>query len=787
MKHTLTFWAKRCALMLLLSLSAAFVKAQAPIVVEQGFGPATVVITATTGSSDACITYANPTDQSNNIGQNKTFSIASITGLSGSITYSWSIEGGATIVGSTTGTSVTVKPTIQTNRFNKARLYLNYTGTKKESVPNPCPPYTGNIDVDVATAGQVFVDLYQKFEYIDPIVGEACIEKDKTYAFSIRDMVSGNINLGIGTDIYTWNTTSIDLVGNQPYASGDNSAIAFDFTSSINGGEQIFVQVGKCNSTSIAHTFGKNLPVAEYEIDNYLAGCIPTSVGQIHITNSMKTGIVYRWELGNSNYTFASGSNTNSQDGITVNIGTEGGTIYLYSKADPAGSDYCTSAASGEIVEVIQIKRSLDEGVTLSGPTCVHPGTYNYALTPNVNTPLNWELPYGWTIDGANQNASNVSITVAEDADFGVISISTTTCPGDEIDVNVYVRPDELGEISTANVCLTNGSTAEVVFSVDEVNHTTGYVWTLPAGWNFKSGTATDAAEITVIPNGTNGGTVSVYAQGNCANSNTASIEIKLTPTTPGTIARDPSGCINKGLEDVVTFTVTNDPNATSYTWDLGGSGTGSSTANSIVVTTSGTGGPYVVKVRANNSCGSSADRTSVVSFAGNGTVNITRTDLIIGGTKIGEKLEADIVASSTYQWFRDGVFITNGRAIDIFDPEDPTPHDYCVVVTSNTSGCITRTCIQSGYNFRVGSSDEANAKVTVYPNPAANNVNVGITNTFKSASITVYALNGAVVYKSATSNVITPVDLSQLENGMYFVAVDVDGDKTMHKVQVTK
>lgn len=34
MKNKLTFWAKRCALMLLLSMSTYFVKAQAPIVVE---------------------------------------------------------------------------------------------------------------------------------------------------------------------------------------------------------------------------------------------------------------------------------------------------------------------------------------------------------------------------------------------------------------------------------------------------------------------------------------------------------------------------------------------------------------------------------------------------------------------------------------------------------------------------------------------------------------------------------------------------------------------------------
>jgi hypothetical protein len=788
MKNTLTFWAKRCTLLLLLSMSTFFVKAQAPIVVEPVFGVGTVGVTASTGSADACLTYSN---QASNTGANKTYA-ATVTGVDGTITYSWSIVGGATIVGSTTGSSVTVKPTIQTNRFNKARLYLNYTGTKKETVPNPCPPYTGTIDVDVATTGRVFVDLYQQFTYTDPIVGEACIESGKTYAFSIRDMVSGNIELGIGTDIYDWNTNSINSKGNREYESGDNSAIAFKFTSNIDGGEQIFVQVGKCNSTSIAHTFGKTIPDADYEIVGY-AGCIPTSINQIQITNTEVTGIEYRWELGNSNYTFAGTSNTDSQDGITVNIGTEGGTIYLYSKADPAGSDYCTSDAAGEIVAVIQIKRSLDEGVSLSGPTCVHPSTYNYSLTPNVNTPLNWELPYGWTIDGANQNASNVNITVANDADFGVISISTTTCPGDGIDVNVFVRPDDLGEISTASLCLSSGSTTEVVFSVDEVDHTSGYVWTLPAGWNFKLGTATDGAEITVIPNGTNGGTVSVYAQGNCANSNTASIEMKLTPVTPGTITRDQTACINEGLEDLVTFTVPNDPNVTSYTWDLDGIGTGSSTTNSIAVTTSGVSGTYLVRVRANNACGSS-------SYS-NINVPITGLTFDLATFKVGSlrlfSLDPDPVVDATYyKWYWNGSLYDEGTDVTAISiAGNPASGTACVEITG-TNGCITRKCLSFGGAMRMGAmggsgseesfSEESVEEVVVYPNPANALVKVSFNNA-STHTIKLIDTKGNLILSTESSDVQKDLDVSAVATGMYFVVIQSENGTVSKKVQIVR
>ena len=181
MKNTLTFWAKRCALMLLLSLSAAFVKAQAPIVVDSVFGVGTVGISAA-GVNDACLTY---TDQANNVGANKTYT-ASVSGVTGPISYSWSIVGGASIVSSSTGASVTVKPKIENERYNKARLSLTYSATKKETIANPCGGSPDSIQIDVATTGRVYVDLYQKFTYSNQIVGSVCVSKDDSVAYSIK-------------------------------------------------------------------------------------------------------------------------------------------------------------------------------------------------------------------------------------------------------------------------------------------------------------------------------------------------------------------------------------------------------------------------------------------------------------------------------------------------------------------------------------------------------------------------------------------------------------------------
>ena len=793
MKKFFSTTMRRCFLALLFTttLGLANVWAQA-IVVKSDYNPGsvTVVIDAATGTSDACLKY---TTQSTNTGEAKDFTVTSITGVSGPFTYSWSIKGGAEIVGSTTGSTVTVKPKIVNNRFNKARLFLTYTATKTVMVPDDCTTPPGpDKPVTVGTDGQVYVDLYQHFTYTDPIVGEECIDASIDYAFSIRDMVSGNAD-NIGIDSYVWDLTDIEdflppISPTPPsqrlYTSGDESAIALDFTLDLSETKEISVIPGRCNTIPVVHTFRRKMPPATYSITGY-ADCIPTSIHQITISNDdVDANINYSWEFSNSNYTFVAPSTSTSAAGITINIGTEAGFIYL--KSTPANSTYCSGTLTGEIIQIIEIKRSLDAGVSISGPSCVLPGgPYEYKLNPNVNTKLSWDLPEGWTIDGDNINASTVNISVDAEAEEGEIVIHTLGCTGETVSKEVFIKPGTLGSISTATACLTYGSTSEVVVSVTAIPNTVQYVWNI-GGWSFKPGTDQHAASVTLIPNGTTGALISVYAEGSCENSNTVQLQMKVTPNTPGTITRDPSGCINKGLEDLVNFTVTNDPNAESYIWTLGSIGTGSSTTNTIAVTTVGTGGPYQVKVKAVNSCGNSADRSLTVTFAGNGTIAIAKTDLMIDEEKVGENLEAEFTSNTSYQWFKDGNAIATGRQLDIYDLDDPVVnHSYCVVAT-NTNTCITKTCTTSDYNYsgRV-SQPQLEKNVAVFPNPAEHLVSIEVKVKFKSGTITLFDKNGTQLSKSAITSSNNVIDVSNLSNGTYFVSVAIDGESTMKKVQV--
>lgn len=162
--------------------------------------------------------------------------------------------------------------------------------------------------------------------------------------------------------------------------------------------------------------------------------------------------------------------------------------------------------------------------------------------------------------------------------------------------------PSQPGSISGAtSFCQSSSQT----YSVTAVAGATSYTWTLPSGW---SGTSTTNS-ITVNTTST-GGTISVTANNSCGSSTarTLSVSSNAPPSTPGNLSGSTSVC--QGTAQ--TYSVSAVSGATSYIWTLPSGWTGSSTTNSIVVTTGSTSG--VVSVVASNGCGNSSPRTSSVT-----------------------------------------------------------------------------------------------------------------------------------------------------------------------------
>ena len=162
--------------------------------------------------------------------------------------------------------------------------------------------------------------------------------------------------------------------------------------------------------------------------------------------------------------------------------------------------------------------------------------------------------------------------------------------------------PSVPGTISGNNsVCQGSSQT----YSISPVSGATSYSWTLPSGWSGSSTTTSIVATV-----GSSGGTISVAAINACGTTipQTLAVSVSPTPSEPGVISGNTTVCQGSSQ----TYSISAVSGATSYTWTLPTSWTGSSNTTSIVATVGGSSG--TISVTANNACGSSSPRTLAVS-----------------------------------------------------------------------------------------------------------------------------------------------------------------------------
>ncbi|MGM0477831.1 MAG: SBBP repeat-containing protein [Bacteroidota bacterium] len=161
--------------------------------------------------------------------------------------------------------------------------------------------------------------------------------------------------------------------------------------------------------------------------------------------------------------------------------------------------------------------------------------------------------------------------------------------------------------------------------------------------------------------NGSNGGLISKFE------SNTGCT----SPTQPVAISGSTVLCENA----TETYSVTNDPNATSYTWTLPSGWSGTSTTNSITVTAGASGG--TIEVTANNACGSSTSQTLSV------TANASPSVIASGTASICDGESTTITASgaTNYSW-------DNGAGTGSSVSVAPTTNTTYTVTGTDGNGC---------------------------------------------------------------------------------------------------
>ena len=400
-----------------------------------------------------------------------------------------------------------------------------------------------------------------------PITGNATVCLGSTQTYSIAPVT--------GASSYTWTTPA--------GWTGSSNTNSINLTVGANSGYIIVRANNACGSSA-----PDTLAVTEVAIPAQpgpITGNITVCQGSIQTYSiTAVTGATsYTWTLPVG---WVGNSTSNS---ITVTAGTISGTITV------TASNACGTSAASTLTVTVGNAVPPQPGPITGNSTPCQGSIITYSVAPvNGATNYTWTVPGGWT-----GSSTTNSITVTVGANGGNISVTACNAcgcgPARTLAITVMNVPATPGNITgLTSVCQNSSQT----YSIAAVNGATSYAWTLPGGWTGTSNTTS----ITVLVGGSSGN-VSVVAIDTCGSSAPRTLSVTVIPVgAPGLITGSTTPCSGTSQ----TYSIAPVTGATSYTWQLPSGWPGSSITTSITSNPIGTTSGYV-KVRANDSCGSSS------------------------------------------------------------------------------------------------------------------------------------------------------------------------------------
>ncbi|MBK8563116.1 MAG: BspA family leucine-rich repeat surface protein [Saprospiraceae bacterium] len=382
------------------------------------------------------------------------------------------------------------------------------------------------------------------------------------------------------------------------------------------------------------------------------------------VTTSAGSNIFYQWQLstnGGTTFSPIQGA-TGSSYSFTVTA-AQGGNQYRCLLVN--GCDVETSSAA-----TLTLSCPAPSALgTITGPSApCQNNYYTYYVSPNAAIETwTWTAPSGWTL----VNQGNMAIVKVGSGSGNVTVFGTNYCGQNTPTSTLAVNP-ALVAFSTQPTSQTVNEGAPASFSVAVTTGggTTGYQWqqSHDGGLTYSNISAATAATYTIaaaqLAQDDRQYRCLVSNQCFADTSNVANLTVNCVSSAPAL----PSEIIGAAIVcsgTTMTFMVAPVPGASSYVWTLPAGWTGSSTTNSISVTTSSSGG--LLKVKGSNACGMGPERSFnvVVSNAACGrSVHFDGDDHL----KIGQN-GIDLIGDLTISFWvypehfnEDQTLIFNGR-----------------------------------------------------------------------------------------------------------------------------
>lgn len=393
---------------------------------------------------------------------------------------------------------------------------------------------------------------------------------------------------------------------------------------------------------------------------------------------------------------------------------------------------------------------------------CIAPTTFNLDGTGNLTLSVG-DIDDA-TADGCGIASMTISQTTFDCSDLGLNQITLTA-------TDIYGNTDAcVADVTiqmVGGLTITEDASQDITCNGDNdgsVSTTiTGGTSPYIIDWdNDGTGDNDDLEDLTGLSGGTY--TLNVSDQSGC----TAQLIVVITEPAviDATLATDNISCVGE-LDGAIDMTVTGGTGAYTFDWDNDGTGD----TDDAEDLTGLTFGNYEVEIIDANGC----------SALFNATI-FDASPVNIGVTQTGFSLTAN-ATSATYQWIvcpgnTDVAGATNATFNATVDG------DYAVIVTDgngceDTSACYTILGLSTG-EMNTGA-------IHFYPNPANDFIILDLPDFTASQVIQVMDANGRIVLTQTVNSNKEILNLSHLENGMYFISITSSESVLISKFLIAK
>lgn len=565
---------------------------------------------------------------------------------------------------------------------------------------------------------------------------------------------------------YFGNTTTPALIQNSVTntraISIQGGDLAFS-TSSGTRGVYVINTIGSGTTTTLASTVTLVVPTGTTSSPYQFAIAPSLTYGYVADDNSIATGGgIQKWTFNGFTwslaYTFATSTNTAVTSGAR-------GLVVDFSGTNPIIYATTAESSSNRLISIVDGGSLATSTITtLATATTTNTIFRGVAFTPtisscttptiNVNTAsicsggsatltASGATSYTWS-PAATLNTTSGATVVANPTTTTTYTVmgATGTCTAmATTTVNVISTPT----LAVTSVSICAGQTATIVASGAST-----YTWTSPASNN---------PTITVTPSATTVYTVSGNA-GGCAGTFSATGTVSVSPS-PTVTATSATVCAGKTASLIAS-------GATSYTWMPGNV---SGTTFTVVAT-----GPSFNTYTVTGSTGA-CSRTASASVVGipNPTVTASASSSVICA---GSSVTLTATGATSYVWSNG---VTNGTG---FTPT--TTATYTVTGTSAIGGCTNTAVSTVSVSPCTGIYENVNNAVfNVYPNP--NNGNFTVQSSVFPATLVMYDVTGKQVIRKDITELETHVNVSQLNNGIYYISLIAESGSMNYKMVISK